>query len=338
RSEGTVQIQIGEGGEQVAAVSESALWDKVARSDDLADVDAFLRLFPTSRWAEDAKRRRAILAARAPAAAEPAQRVAEAQAGAARSPLAVAAVPPRPVPEPVPSTFRDCPTCPMMVRIPAGSFLMGQASGDPSAAPQRRVSIRAFAIGQHPVTVAEWKACVADGGCSFTPRMTNAQDRTPVYNISWDDAQMFVRWLSQKTGKKYRLPTEAEWEYGARANTSTRYWWGENVGTMLANCADCGGAQDSRTPLPVGSFKANAFGLYDVHGGVAQWVADCWAPNYAQAPTDGSAHDQKNCQKRVLRGWSFRNERADITASARNNYDASVRYIAHGFRVARDLN
>jgi formylglycine-generating enzyme required for sulfatase activity len=348
RTEGAVQIQVGDGGQQIASVSESALWESVARSDDLADVDAFLRLFPTSRWAEQAKQRRAVLAGRAPAAplaaAEPPRRVAEAEPGdsasAPRSPsgTVAAVVPPRPVPEPAPTTFQDCAGCPTMVRIPAGSFLMGVASGDASAGPQHRVTIRAFAIGQSPVTVAEWKACVADGGCNFTPRMTNPQDRTPVYNISWDDAQMFVRWISQKTAKKYRLPTEAEWEYAARGKTTSKYWWGDNAGSMLANCTDCGGTQDARTPLPVGTFKANAFGLYDVHGGVAQWVADCWAPNYAQAPADGSAHDLKNCQKRVLRGGSFRNERADITSYARNNYDASVRYIAHGMRIARDLN
>jgi formylglycine-generating enzyme required for sulfatase activity len=336
RTEGVVQIQVGSGGEQIATVSESALWETVARSDDLADVDAFLRLFPTSRWADDAKRRRTELAARlpppAPVAAAP-QRVAEAGAGAPR-----AAAPPVAAPRAEPATLQDCANCPTLVRIPAGSFLMGQASGDPSAAPQHRVSIRAFALGEHPVTVGQWKACVADGGCNFTPRMTNPQDRTPVYNISWDDAQMFLRWLSKKAGKTYRLPTESEWEYAARANTSTRYWWGENVGSMLANCIDCGGTQDPRTPAPVGTFKANAFGLYEVHGGVAQWVADCWAPNYHQAPTDGSAHEQKNCEKRVLRGGSFRNERGDITAASRNNYDASVRYIAHGLRVARDLN
>jgi formylglycine-generating enzyme required for sulfatase activity len=350
RAEGAVQIQVGDGGQQIATLSESSLWDRVVRSDDPADVDAFLRLFPASRWADEAKKRRAALAARVPAVppapvavADPPRRVAEAQAGddssTPRSSAALAAVvPPRPAPEPVPASFQDCAGCPTMVRIPAGSFLMGQAGGDPSAGPQHHVAIRAFAIGQNPVTFAEWKACVADGGCNFTPRMTNPQDRTPVYNISWDDAQMFLRWISQKTGKTYRLPTESEWEYAARANTSTRYWWGDNVGSMLANCTDCGGTQDARTPLPVGSFKANPFGLYDVHGGVAQWVADCWAPNYAHAPADGSAHDMKNCQKRVLRGGSFRNERADITVYARNNYDASVRYIAHGMRVARDLN
>jgi formylglycine-generating enzyme required for sulfatase activity len=168
--------------------------------------------------------------------------------------------------------------------------------------------------------------------------MANANDRTPVHNLSWDDAQQYVLWVSRSTGEKYRLPTEAEWEYAARAHTSTRYWWGDAVGTMLANCSDCGGSQDGRTPLPVGSFKPNAFGLHDIHGGVAQWVADCWFANYQGAPSDASARDQKNCQKRVLRGGSFRTDRETITASARGSYDSSVRYIAHGFRVARDLN
>jgi formylglycine-generating enzyme required for sulfatase activity len=234
--------------------------------------------------------------------------------------------------------FQDCANCPVVVRIPGGSFTMGQAKGDPSAAPQHTVTVRAFAIGQYPVTVGEWRLCVAGGGCGFTPRMANADDRTPVHNVSWDDAQQFLLWVSRSTGERYRLPTEAEWEFAARAHTSTRYWWGDTVGTMLANCSDCGGSQDARTPLPVGSFKPNPFGLHDIHGGVAQWVADCWFPNYQGAPADASARDQKNCQKRVLRGGSFRTDRETITASARGNYDASVRYIAHGFRVARDLN
>jgi formylglycine-generating enzyme required for sulfatase activity/outer membrane protein OmpA-like peptidoglycan-associated protein len=237
-----------------------------------------------------------------------------------------------------PAPFQDCTDCPVLVRIPAGSFMMGQAKGDPSAAPQRAVTIPAFAIGQYPVTVGEWKACVGGGGCGFTPRMTNADDRTPVHNVSWDDAEQYIDWLSRSAGKKYRFPTEAEWEYAARANTTTRYWWGDNVGTMLANCSDCGGSQDGKTPIAVGSFKPNPFGINDVHGGVAQWVADCWFPNYQGAPANASVRDQRNCQKRVLRGGSFRNDREAITAAARGNYDASVRYIAHGFRVARDLN
>ena len=127
--------------------------------------------------------------------------------------------------------FQDCTDCPVLVHVPAGSFMMGQAKGDPSAAPQHTVTVRAFAIGQYPVTVGEWKACVAGGGCNFTPRMTNADDRTPVHNVSWDDAEQYIAWLSQTMGKTYRLPTEAEWEYAARANTTTRYWWGDSVGT-----------------------------------------------------------------------------------------------------------
>ena len=233
-------------------------------------------------------------------------------------------------------TFQDCSTCPVMMKVPGGSFTMGQAGDDPSATPAHKVTLRPFAIGQHAVSVAEWKACIADGGCTFMPRMVKAGDTTPVHNVSWDDAQRYVVWLSLKSGRHYRLPSEAEWEYAARGNTTTRYWWGNEVGVALANCRDCGGSQDRTTPLPVQSFKPNPFGLYDVSGGVAQWVADCWFPNYQGASPDGSARDQKNCQQRVLRGGSFRTDRNGITVAVRNYYDASVRYIEHGFRVAAD--
>jgi formylglycine-generating enzyme required for sulfatase activity len=225
-----------------------------------------------------------------------------------------------------------------MIRVAGGTFIMGAANDDPSAAPPHRVTVKAFAIGQFPVTVAEWKACVQAGGCRGAPRMAVAEDSTPLHGASWDDAQQYIAWLSASTGRKYRLPTEAEWEYAARGGTTTRYWWGNEVGLALANCSDCGGRQDQRAPLPVGSFKANPFGLFDMLGGVAQWVQDCWAPNYQGAPSDGSAREQKNCAKRVLRGGSFRADRSMISTTARNNYDGSVRYITNGFRVARDLD
>lgn len=234
------------------------------------------------------------------------------------------------------ATFQDCPTCPVMVKIPGGSFMMGQGADDQSALPVHKVTLQPFSLAQHSVTVAEWKACTAEGACSFMPRMVKAGDRTPVHNISWDDAQRYIAWLSQKTGHRYRLPSEAQWEYAARGNTTTRYWWGNDVGVALANCQDCGGNQDRATPLPVESFKPNPFGLYDILGGVAQWTADCWTPNYQGASSDGSPRDQKNCQQRVVRGGSFRADRNNITATSRNYYDASVRYIAHGFRVASD--
>ena len=168
---------------------------------------------------------------------------------------------------------------------------MGQGANDSAARPVRTVTLRGFALGQFPVTVAEWKACAAQGGCGPLPRMALAEDATPLHNVSWDDAQQYIAWLSRSTGRTYRLPTEAEWEYAARAGTQTRYWWGDQLGTAKANCAECGGDQDARGPLPVDSFPPNAFGLYAMLGGVAQWVQDCWAPNYQGAPVDGSARE-----------------------------------------------
>jgi formylglycine-generating enzyme required for sulfatase activity len=225
-----------------------------------------------------------------------------------------------------------------MRRVPGGSFVMGVEHGDPSAAPAHHATLRAFALGQFPVTVAEWRACVGDGGCSTMPRMSHPSDRTPVHNLSWDDANQYVAWLSRKTGRRYRLPSEAEWEYAARANTQTAYWWGKEPGVALANCSDCGGTQDHLLPAPVDAFKPNPFGLYDINGGVAEWVADCWYPNYQGAPPDGSIRERKDCQERVLRGGSFRSDHTAITATSRNFYDASVRYLDHGFRVALSLD
>jgi formylglycine-generating enzyme required for sulfatase activity len=234
--------------------------------------------------------------------------------------------------------FRDCENCPAMVRIPGGSFVMGQGARDPSALPVRQVTIEAFLLGRHPITVAEWNACRVAGGCGPLPRMVAAQDTTPLHNVSWDDAALYVAWLSRTTGHTYRLPTEAQWEYAARAGTLTRYWWGDQPGVGLANCSNCGGNQNARTPLPVESFQPNGFGLYGMLGGVAEWVQDCWFPNYTSMPADGSAREMRNCAKRVLRGGSFRNTHEDIQPVSRSNYDAPVRYLANGFRVARSAD
>jgi formylglycine-generating enzyme required for sulfatase activity len=368
----------------VGLVSEAALWNRVRSAGAAADIDAFMRLFPESRFTGDARSRRDELVAGGSPAVEPRPpdanprplpapavpavladarpEMPESSAGSSASspsPVGTAAPPPPAAAPPAqvaiasppalpPSgargpkeddqLIRDCPHCPVLVRIPGGGFMMGAESGDASAAPRHRVTIRPFAIGKFPVTVAEWKACLEASGCRGMPRMAVTDDRTPLHDASWDDAQQFITWLSTSTKRKYRLPTEAEWEYAARANTSTRYWWGNEIGVALANCTDCGGSQDNRAPLPVGSFKPNPFGLFDTLGGVAQWVQDCWAPNYQGAPSDGSAREQKSCTKRVLRGGSFRNDRTMISTTARNNYDASVRYITNGFRVARELD
>ncbi|HEY0838447.1 MAG TPA: formylglycine-generating enzyme family protein, partial [Azospirillum sp.] len=235
--------------------------------------------------------------------------------------------------------FQDCPECPVMVRVPAGSFTMGHDKGDPAQRPAHPVTVsKPFALGAYEVTVGEWRACVEGGGCTMMPRMTNATEDTPVHNIDWNDAQAYVTWLSRRTGQRYRLPSEAEWEYAARSGGTARFSWGEGGGTMRANCRDCGGSFDRLRPASVGSFAPNDFGIHDMNGGVAEWVADCWNPGYRGAPADGGAWTSGDCKKRVLRGGSWRDDLEQVSATARIGYDADVRYLADGLRVARDLN
>jgi formylglycine-generating enzyme required for sulfatase activity len=168
--------------------------------------------------------------------------------------------------------------------------------------------------------------------------MQGVSASSPVHNVNWNEVQDYLKWLREVTGEPYRLPTEAEWEYAARAGTKTRYWWGEVVGASNANCEDCGGDWDRKTPAQVGGFAANPFGLHDMNGGVMEWVADCWAQDYDGAPSDGSAQLSGDCTQRVLRGGSWRNDQTYATVSSRLSYDASVRYYTNGVRVARDLN
>jgi len=236
------------------------------------------------------------------------------------------------------NSFQDCPTCPVLVRVPAGSFMMGNDKGDPSERPVHRVTIaKPFALGMYEVTVGEWRACMQEGGCTDLPRMVKVTDTSPVHNLHWQDAQAYVAWLSRKTGQRYRLPSEAEWEFAARAGTATPYWWGAGA-EVQADCDDCGGPHEHLTPAAVGSYKPNPFGLHDMNGGVAEWVADCWNRNYQGAPADGGAWTQGNCRKRVLRGGSWRDRLEVINGTVRNSYDVDVRYLTNGFRVARDVN
>jgi len=217
-----------------------------------------------------------------------------------------------------------------MIPIPGNSFAMG-SNDDVSEKPVHRVTIKPFAIGKFPVTVREWNQCVAAKACSY---VAAGKDEAPVTNISWDDAQEFVRWLSQVSQKTFRLPSEAEWEYAARGGTQTKYWWGDQPQPDMANCKGCGGAYDPSQPLKVGSFKANPFGLYDMGGSVDQWVQDCWHKDYQGAPSDGSAWLDKTCVSRVIRSGSWRNDQSYVRPASRQAYDAAVRYPTHGFRVA----
>ena len=362
RATGTVTLEIAPpGAAPTAPALEESLWKMVKDSREPADFEAFLRLFGNGAYAKPAREK---LGALTPAARPPETAAAEPPPPQpVPVPVVEAAAPPQPATSPeqvaaAPATgagngagngavrnhsrsasFQDCPDCPVMVRITPGSFTMGSDQGDRSERPAHRVTIaKPFALGAYEVTVAEWRACVEGGGCADgMPRMTKPTNNTPIHNISWLEAQAYAKWLSQKTGQRYRLPTEAEWEYAARGGTTGRYWWDGQTGT-LANCRDCGGAQERLTPASVGSYKPNPFGLHDMNGGVAEWVADCWYADYGGAPTDGSARTSANCRERVLRGGSWRASLTDITDTARLFYDPDVRYLNNGMRVLRELN
>lgn len=233
--------------------------------------------------------------------------------------------------------FRDCPDCGELVVVPAGEFVMG-STDTPYEKPERSLTIaRPFAIGRREVTFAEWDQCADAGACKYRPDDHGwGRGNQPVDNVSWDDTKPFLAWLSQKTGFKYRLPTEAEWEYSARAGTKSPYWWGREVGTGRAVCAGCVTPPPQKM-APVGSLRPNGFGLYDTAGNAAEWVEDCWNDNYRNAPKDSSAWTSGDCRLRVLRGGNFTSAAAAIRSSARFRYDVDVRYYGNGFRVVREL-
>ena len=257
---------------------------------------------------------------------------------------AASAAPP-PEPDPgleVGDVFRDCADCPEMVVVPSGSFMMGSPPSEEGRwdeeGPVHRVMIGArFAVGVYEVTFEEWDACVSAGGCGgYRPDDEGwGRGQRPVINVSWEDAQAYVAWLSGETGEAYRLLSEAEWEYVARAGTTTRYHWGDDIGRNLANCDGCGSRWDDELTSPVGSFGANAFGLYDVHGNVEEWVEDCWNDSYAGAPRDGSAWMSGYCSLHVLRGGSWYYLPRVLRAANRSWIDSGIRYDHVGFRVAR---
>jgi formylglycine-generating enzyme required for sulfatase activity len=246
--------------------------------------------------------------------------------------------------------FRECAPkqpdkdyCPDMVVVPAGSFMMGSPPSENvsiTERPQHTVTIaKPFAVSKYELTFDEWDTCVSYGDCPQGISDSGfGRGRQPVINVTWDDAQRYVVWLSKMTGQPYRLLTEAEWEYAARAGTTTAYYWGNEIGTGKANCVGCGSQWDRKGTAPVGSFAANPFGLYDMAGNVWQWLQDCNNRNYNGAPTDGSAWISGDCSRRVSRGgsWVFGPQRL---RSAHRAMDASgYRAYGTGFRVGRTLS
>ena len=240
--------------------------------------------------------------------------------------------------------FRDCAECPQMIVLPPGKFRMGSTSDEADRyfdeGPVRDVTIsRPIAVGMHEITFSEWDACRRAGGCAHNPSDNGwGRENRPVVDVSWTDAQEYVRWLSKRTGKRYRLPSESEWEYAARGGTATRYHWGDDPGPNRANCKRCGNRSDAGKTLPVGSFPPNPFGLFDMHGNVWEWVEDCWNWNYKHAPSDGSAWVvQLSCNHRMLRGGSWSVGPRNVRSAVRSRFAVGIRSDSIGFRVARTL-
>jgi formylglycine-generating enzyme len=284
-------------------------------------------------------------------------------------------------------TFKDCSDCPLMVKVPSGTFVMGSSSSETTREavtdqragwerPPHSVTIKSeFALGQYAVTRGEFAAFVREtgydpAGCHvYTNGKSNLDqadnwrnpgyaqtDRHPVVCVSFEDAQRYVQWLSRKTGKSYRLPTEAEWEYAARAGTTTARFWGDGRDRAcdFANVADFTLAEAmkwSKDPnfifqcrdgyvytAPVGSFRPNAFGLYDMLGNVWQWTEDCFHDSYDGAPSDGSAWTSGECKYRVARGGSWILDPKSVRSALRaRGIPTGMDYSNTGFRVARTL-
>jgi formylglycine-generating enzyme required for sulfatase activity len=241
--------------------------------------------------------------------------------------------------------FRDCAECPELVTIPAGAFDMGaleigRNTNLKRSLPVHRVTIpKAFAFGRYETTFDEWQVCVDAGGCERKPDDHGwGRGRRPVINVSVPDAEEYLRWLSKKTGQTYRLPTEAEWEYAARAGTRTHFSWGDEAGKDNANCRTCA-PEISKMSYEVGGYKPNPWGLYDVHGNVWEWTQDCWNESYEGAPSDGSAWKSGDCNFRVQRGGSWYYVDANLDSAFRSKYAATANGFSYGigFRVVREI-
>ena len=258
--------------------------------------------------------------------------------------------------------FSDCSVCPEMVVVPPGTFAMGspesEAGRQDDEGPRRYVTIaEPLAVGVHEVTFAEWDACARGGGCGGRIPDDEGWGRgdRPVINVSWDDAEAYTRWLLERTGRAYRLPSEAEWEYVARAGTETARYW---VGAGPAQCRRANGADAAyrsifpdtevtlascddgygRGTAPVGTFLPNTWGLHDVLGNVWEWTADCWNEDYTGAPANGSARRSGDCSHRMVRGGSWYDSPEFLRSANRSRNQTGDRIVNIGFRVARTVN
>ena len=237
--------------------------------------------------------------------------------------------------------FRDCPECPELMVVPAGKYAMGSPASefgrsDDEGPVHTIVLPRPIAVGKYEVTFEQWDACASAGDCSHRPDDRSwGRENRPVINVNWADAKAYAKWLAAKTGKPYRLLTESEWEYAARAGSSTRYPWGDDAGKDQAVLRDATSISNFYQTAPVGTFSANRFGLHDMIGNAWEWTEDCWNESFAGAPTDGSAWLSGDCGQRVVRGASWLSAPRDARTAVRFGYVASARMSDVGFRVVR---
>jgi formylglycine-generating enzyme required for sulfatase activity/serine/threonine protein phosphatase PrpC len=228
---------------------------------------------------------------------------------------------------------------PTMIKVQAGKYRMGGPSVIISSdeVPRREVTVSSFMVSVYEITYAEYDRFATATGRT-KPKDKGWDRKThPVVDVSWDDAIAYTRWLSKETGKRYRLLTEAEWEYAARAGTTTSFWWGTRAGAGNAHCFDCKSDFSTSKPARVGTYKPNAFGLYDTAGNLFEWVHDCYHKNYEGAPEDGSVWEGGDCDVRVVRGGSYGSPADSMRVENREKFKSGKGQYNVGMRVARDL-
>ncbi len=336
----------------------AAAWIAVQNTTSEAVLEEFVRCFGDSVYAGFAKARldelrKTQLALNVPKPVVAPQKLAEAACDGLLVSAALSGEKPCIKPGSAQS-FKDCADCPEMVAVPAGSFMMGSPETElrrefwkkGTESPQHKVHLQTpFAVGKFSVTFDEWDACVSAGSCNmYRPSDEGwGRGRQPVINVSWDDAQGYVDWISRKTGKNYRLLSEAEREYVARADTETTFWWGSTISTRQANydgrlysfSGEPKSERRDRT-LPVNTFAPNPWGLYNVHGNVWEWVDDCWVENYTNAPPNGHlSRKDGDCKIHVIRGGAWSYIVFNLRAAARYRFPTATRGKDIGFRVAR---
>ncbi len=238
--------------------------------------------------------------------------------------------------------FRDCPNCPEMVILPVGSFTIGRANGLDNEKPPQKISLsKKIAMSRFEVTFDEWQACVAAQACRGELDDHGwGRGRQPIINMNFAEAEGYAKWLSRLTGKRYRLPSEAEWEYAARAGSKSAYWWGDEPGRGKANCRECGPPADGHRALPVGTYSPNPFGLFDMNGNVWEWTSDCWQDNHQGIPADGSPRLASGgaCVQRVMRGGSWYYYPRMSTGYARAPNDHRLFSYNIGIRLVREMD